>query len=246
MLGIHDLNSEFYVTPTSGLFLNASLGVGRDLSQTAVLGPSIFPYAAAALRLKYESAAGFYVQTAIFNASAGDPEHLTHSDFSHRHGDGFLVINEAGYVGEAPQPQKFAVGQWSYTRTFDRVDTGGKAKSSGVYLLADHTFSEHLSAFCRFGVSTTQTNEIKNNLSIGAVTTGLLSSRPEDQLGLAATQVEASHGDVPKETAYELSYRFEVGHGIAVQPDFQFVQNPSFSDTVKDASIVSLRVEIGI
>ena len=32
--------------------------------------------------------------------------------------------------------------------------------------------------------------------------------------------------------------------GIALQPDYQFVQNPDFSKTVKDAEVGSLRLEV--
>ncbi|MCX5747140.1 MAG: carbohydrate porin [Proteobacteria bacterium] len=41
--GLYDLNSEFYATSASGLFLHPSYGIGADLSQTGPKGPSIFP-----------------------------------------------------------------------------------------------------------------------------------------------------------------------------------------------------------
>ena len=41
--GLYDLNSEFDVNETGGLFLNSSHGMGPDFSQTGENGPSIFP-----------------------------------------------------------------------------------------------------------------------------------------------------------------------------------------------------------
>lgn len=40
--GLYDLNSEFDVNETGGLFVNSSHGMGADLAQTGANGPSIF------------------------------------------------------------------------------------------------------------------------------------------------------------------------------------------------------------
>jgi carbohydrate-selective porin OprB len=67
LLGMHDLNSEFYVTETSGLFLNSGFGVGTELAATGANGPSIFPIPAPSLRLKFEPTPSIYLQAAAFD-----------------------------------------------------------------------------------------------------------------------------------------------------------------------------------
>lgn len=42
-VGLYDLNSEFDVLDSSGLFLNSDFGIGTDISQSGENGPSIFP-----------------------------------------------------------------------------------------------------------------------------------------------------------------------------------------------------------
>ncbi|MES2855351.1 MAG: carbohydrate porin, partial [Bdellovibrionota bacterium] len=63
LFGILDLNSEFYTTSTSGVFLNNSFGVGADISQTS--GPSIFPTPGLATRIRIQTEDSFYLQTAV-------------------------------------------------------------------------------------------------------------------------------------------------------------------------------------
>jgi carbohydrate-selective porin OprB len=48
------------------------------------------------------------------------------------------------------------------------------------------------------------------------------------------------------ETTYELTYRFEVGHGVAIQPDIQYVQDPYFLTKIKDTLVGTFRFEIAL
>jgi porin len=43
LVGLYDLNSEFYTLQSAGLFLNSSFGMGPEFAQSGVEGPSIFP-----------------------------------------------------------------------------------------------------------------------------------------------------------------------------------------------------------
>lgn len=51
LIGIRDLNSEFDVINTAGLFINSSHGLGGELAQTGELGPSTYPYTAFGVEL---------------------------------------------------------------------------------------------------------------------------------------------------------------------------------------------------
>ncbi len=51
LFGLFDLNSEFDVIETAGLFSNSSHGIGPDFSQSGANGPSIFPTTSLSLRL---------------------------------------------------------------------------------------------------------------------------------------------------------------------------------------------------
>jgi porin len=51
LIGIRDLNSEFDVINTAGLFINSSHGLGGELAQTGELGPSTYPHTAFGIEL---------------------------------------------------------------------------------------------------------------------------------------------------------------------------------------------------
>lgn len=52
LTGLFDLNSEFDLIETAGLFLNSSQGIGSNFSQTGLNCPSIFPNTSLWLRTK--------------------------------------------------------------------------------------------------------------------------------------------------------------------------------------------------
>ena len=43
LVGLHDLNSEFYLTDNSSNFIKPSFQIGQDFAQSGQNGPSIFP-----------------------------------------------------------------------------------------------------------------------------------------------------------------------------------------------------------
>jgi porin len=247
LFGLHDLNSEFYATESAAMFLNPSFGIGRDLSQTGVNGPSIFPYTSLALRLKIEPTEELYIQTAAFGAQSGDPAQPRGTHVRYGSNDGELLITEVGINGSKERPAKYSIGHWSYTKG---------AENTGMYFMVDQTLIADFTAFARYGFATQNVNESKDCLTTGLVYKGMFKSRPEDRLGLGMTRVtptskfrddsEASATEIRhNETTYEVSYRIEAGHGIAIQPDYQYVQNPGFQRGAKPANVANIRLEVG-
>lgn len=268
LAGLHDLNSEFYVTPTATLYLHSSFGLGYEFSQTGNNGSAVFPYTSPAIRVRTEPSKNFYFQVAAFNAQAGNPAILKGNSMSFRAQDGFLVIQEAGYLGDTATPAKYTVGTWSYTRTYDHLldtqtDANGEevAKqviSSGAYLLIDHSWNDLISTFLTYGVASTESNAVRDCLTAGFAFTGLIPGRSKDRLGVGIAritpgaerkQAALQEDDVVldgDETAYELTYRAEIMDGFAVQPDFQWVVNPSFLPERENAVVGSIRFEVSL
>lgn len=266
LAGLHDLNSEFYSTESSGLFFNSSFGVGRELSQSGANGPSIFPTTAPSLRLRAEPSKSFYIQMAAFNGLSGklSEPHGTH--FSLNAHDGLLLINEAAYLrgkersGELPA--KYGFGYWTYTRTFDHLtttvgDSGQplQTTSSGAYFLLDQNLTSSLSIFLRYGIASTEANRFGSCLGTGTVYKGLIPRRPKDRFGFGLARASngaeyksslASSESPPtdSETAYEFNYRFEALPGVAIQPAFQYVVHPNTDANIPDAKVGSIRFEL--
>lgn len=70
LAGLYDLNSEFYLTDSSCLFLHPSYGMGPELAQTGFNGPSIFPTASLGLRIKWQPDAQMIINPGL-DAHAG-------------------------------------------------------------------------------------------------------------------------------------------------------------------------------
>ena len=145
------------------LFLNASFGIGPELSQTGKGGPSIFPHTAAGARLEVKPVEGVVLRGAVLD---GVPVERPAGWDLFAKGDGLLVVGEAALLyrpstaagaqrlphrfmlgREAqlpPYEAKLAVGVWHYTASFDdlvrtRADGAPVTHqgSSGAYVIGD-------------------------------------------------------------------------------------------------------------
>jgi porin len=261
LAGLHDLNSEFYACDSAGLFLNGVFGVGKELAQTGENGPSIFPNTATAVRLRVDPTPTFYTQIALFNGTAGDPEEPKHVlTWRRRTSDGALAIVEAGVRpgngAKGALATKLAVGGWVYTKPLDRIDGAGADTSSGGYLLADRAVTENVAVFAHYGVASATVNRFVRSVAAGTTLTGLLPTRDKDRLGLGYVeswdgslyrdaQTAAGETTTPSERVFELIYRIELWHGVALMPDYQYVANPD-AHRGDAAHVEMVRLEVAL
>ena len=163
LVGIYDLNSEFYRLQAAGLFLASSFGLGPEFAQSGLEGPSIFPRTSAGLRFAFKPTPDTVLRTALLD---GVP--VVRPDGSRavfRGGDGLLAVGEIAMLsrGEggsspaagmrdrigrfsslSPYDDKLALGLWHYTgRLADLADTDAAGKprsrrgSSGAYAVGE-------------------------------------------------------------------------------------------------------------
>lgn len=166
LTGLYPVDSEFYVTDTSGIFIQPPYGMANDLAQSGKNGPPIFPMGALAVRVKYTPPSkNFYAQYALTDGVPGDPNNLRGTHIQLNKGDGSFSIAEFGYTpqesseppfeeakpGELIEPKlkvheehesfnKTAIGLWRYSTQFnDPVDLGVRRPDQGIYFLAERT-----------------------------------------------------------------------------------------------------------
>jgi porin len=261
-VGLYNLNSEFDVNQTGGVFLNPSHGIGTDIAQTGRNGPSIFPVTSLAVRYAFP-VADWQVRLVALDGVPGDPAHPSRTTVKFNSGDGALLVGE---VEHALGPGRAAVGVWHYTGKFEdqvALDPQGQALrrsgETGVYGIVEGRAwtepgddAQGLSLFLRAGLADDQVNPFRAYVGAGAVYTGALPGRPRDQLGLAVasartgspfrTAVALAGGQAgTSETNVELAYRIEIADGWFLQPDVQYVANPAADPSVVDAWVVGLR-----
>lgn len=259
-LGLYDLNSEFDSIETGSLFLNSAHGVGTDLGQTGLNGPSIFPVTSLALRLRSAWGAGGYAQFAVLDGVPGDLDDSGSTAINLSSDDGALVIAEVGWSGN--DWRKLAVGAWTYTADFEPLAAPGGPQddgNEGWYAIADRTAwrceNTELGAFLRVGAAEERYNPVSGYIGFGANLTGVTRARPHDQVGLAVAiglagddfedgrALESLPTD-SHETTLELTYRAPITDWLTLQPDIQYVINPGMDPALDDAVVVALRFEI--
>lgn len=269
LAGLFDLNSEFYVTPTSTLFLNGSHGIGIDLGQSGMNGPSIFPNTALAARVQYSASDRVHIAAAVFDGYPGHPDDCTAFDVTLREGDGLFSISELDYAWNAAD--KVAAGVWYFSGSYADVcavdgleEYNERRDNAGAYLLADlrvysepESPEEGLSVFSRFGFANHHINPVQFHFGGGVTYTGLFEGRSEDQFGYAIAL--ASFGpDFQRlstfigentafaETAHEVTYRAVLTSWCSIQCDLQYIVHPSASLNISSAFAAGFRVEAGL
>jgi porin len=260
--GLIDLNAEFDVQDVGLLFLNSSQGVGPDLSQTGLNGPSIFPNTSLAVTGFAELGQRWTLRAGVFDGVPGDPDDPTRTLIRLSGEEGALLIAEAEHrFGERA---KLKLGGWAYTAEFDAIEDlapdGSPARldsNRGAYALVEGRLwsetadpEQGLDAWIRVGFANAEINPIDVYVGGGAVYTGVL--KADDQLGLAIGH--ASFGGPARrafglegaETIAELTYALPVGDTVVVQPDLQYVWNPGGDPTIPNALVVGVRFSLSL
>jgi porin len=215
--GIYPIDSEFYVTDSSDVFLQPPYGMANEFAQAGKNGPPIFPVGTPAIRLKLTSPGkSFYMLAALTN---GLPGNLKNHDGPGIFIDGSLKVIEFGYTPQADQPEadvakateapeifnKTAIGLWRFSSRFDDLtdlDAAGnpvRRNSQGAYLLTEHSLyiepghpSQGLAGFFRLGFASEDINQADWTSSAGLRYHGLLPGRNDDIAGISVTVNHAS------------------------------------------------------
>lgn len=265
--GLYAIDSEFYVTDSSGLFLQPPYGMSAEMAQTGRNGPPVFPMGALALRLKYSNS-GFYAQGALTDGVPGNPNDPHGTQIRLDKGDGTLAVAEFGFSPEVADGQynKTAIGLWRYSATAERdatldptdVDALGNPlqhKDMGAYIIAERTLlvesddpARGLSGFVRFGVVNKDIYQSDWSGSIGLNYQGLFDGRADDAAGIAVTTSHASDwyralAAESFETVVEITYRAQLQPWLAVQPTVQRIFNPGMNAALPDAWVIGARLE---
>ncbi|MDE0817237.1 MAG: carbohydrate porin [Pirellulaceae bacterium] len=254
--GLYDLNSEFDVSETGGLFLNSSHGMGVDFSQTGENGPSIFPVSSLTLRGAIQTD-DFTVRIAVLDGVPGNPDNSASNTINLGGDDGVLTVAEMD--ARISESSRLWSGYWRYSSEFERPFSSGRTKGNDGWYVGVESRIEigtlAVAGFVRYGQANEQLNAVEGYLGTGIVIDAPIVSRPKDQLGLAVASARLGepyrnhlnllvNNAQRREISWELTYRAQISKHLVIQPNIQFIQSPSVSSAIDDALVVGLRFEI--
>ncbi len=266
LVGLYAIDSEFYVTNTSGLFIQPPYGISAEVAQAGQNGPPIFPMGALAVRMKY-GLSGFYLQGALTDGVPGNPNNPHGTQVRLGRGDGTFAVVELGSdaTEEGKSFNKTAVGLWRYSaRANDLIDVDFlgnplRRPDRGFYFLAERTLhseqndpAKGLSGFVRFGVANRDVYQASWSGSMGLRYQGLFGGRGNDVAGIAmaATHASSKHRQLnassSSETVVEITYRAQLQPWLAVQPVVQRIFSPGMNAALRNAWVAGMRLEVVI
>ena len=259
LAGLLDLNSEFDVCESSGVFINPSHGIGPDYSLTGQNGPSIFPVTSLAFRVLYNFDKNWNFRAAVFDGVPGDPDDPRGTKIKFGKDDGALISSELTFQSNDNNYFKYSIGGWYYTAKNETVTGKLKTGNSGLYFSGEKSIfksedGQCLTPFVRIGFANSEVNQVNSYYGAGINYSGLF-GREDDILGLAiavahnnsAFMSELAKDDVfikSNEINFEFTYSLSMLEYISIQPDLQYVINPTDGDQSKNYLIAGVRLNL--
>lgn len=246
--GLIDLNAEFDIQNTGALFVNSAFGIGPDISQSGLAGPSIFPMTASALVVRLQRGRKA-LALGVFDALAGARHDPRQTAVRFPGTTGALLIAEARVpVGT----WLLQFGGWHYTTRFDALDPAkAPAISRGAYGMLEGAVTRKLSAWIRLGTADARANPIAAYAGGGAVLTlgdwrlGIAAAHA--RLGQAARQMLLAPDRARRaETVIELTAQRPLARWLNIQPDLQYVIHPGWVPGTHNVLVAGLRFSMAI
>lgn len=252
LVGLHDLNSEFYTNDCSGLFNNSSFGIGPNVSANAPVG--IFNLAALGARVSYAPSERVNYRVAVYDGDPGDPEVNNNGLKVDWDSDqGLMTIMEAQYFpsqegknNERNICNAYRLGVWYHSGEFEKVQSDEPVflqGNYGMYFSAEQAVTRHIAGFVLGGFAAKDRSAVPYYFGIG-LNTQLLASRPEDVFGLGIASANIIEEDA-WEIAIEGTWHIQITEWFSLKPDVQYVIQPSGVKGSDNVLQFGLRTELG-
>lgn len=258
-VGKMDANSEFAYVDAAGDFSHGSAG----FSPSIFVFPS-YPDPATSVNLFVESWAPWSDATAtlaygLYDGSFGADEIRTgrrgpSTFFSSDISDDFLHLLQWEIITDhgGGEESRTTIGAWKHTGEFERFDGGAEDGTEGLFATWERSFlrtgvdDHHVHIFAQYGWADDSVSFIGEHVAAGFVVEAPLAHRLDDRAGLYASLAdftEAIQPSIPdSELALDAYYRWQWSDRIWIQPEVQWIIDPSGDEEISDALVLGLRL----
>lgn len=249
IIGLHDLCSDFVSSENAAFYINSSFGVPSTISSN--LPTPIFPLTAIGMQLHYNISEKITAKFAIFDGLADDFDINPHNlKWRLRKEDGYLAFSELNLSNIFKGQHSFYKIGYYYHNGYNQTDgniTLSTPANYGFYLIADQQIFEKLNgrklaAFSQFSISPSSLNDNWYYIGLGINYHGLIKKRNNDIIGFALAHSGCKNKLHKHESAFSLTYKAEFANHFFIQPDIQYIINPSGTETyINHAFLINLR-----
>ena len=167
-----------------------------------------------------------------------------------------LAIAEVGVLGGASRYYTVGVGGWQRSTTINDVDGQPRNANAGVYALGETDLwrgadGRGLAVLTQLGFARGDRNRLSSYVGGGINWSGPFAQRSADIAGLAVAHARNSdqfrrlHATLERaETTLEASYLITPKPWLSLQPDLQYVIDPSTDSSIDNALILGMRVQV--
>ncbi|MBT8038376.1 MAG: carbohydrate porin [Verrucomicrobiae bacterium] len=259
-LGKVDANSEYNYVDAAGNFANSSAGFSPTIfAFPSYPDPSMSVNVFATLvdRENYTFTLGY----GLFDgATAVDEVRLGRRGPSTFFSDGVSDDYFQIFQGELAWDNcgdwlegRLSLGGWHHNGEFTGFDGSMDDGTHGYFLTVEQRLSRRASGsddggvyvFAQYGWADESLSEIAQHFGAGVVTQGTFAGRDDDSAGVYITHADLSDdpaaGFAKDETAIDLFYRCQLCPTFYIQPEIQYIVNPSGDTAVDNALIGGVR-----
>lgn len=230
-----DANSTFAAVESATTFIHSSAGY----SPTVVTMPT-YPDARWGIDFVARPPGNGRFSVGIYESPLAD-------DGVADRGGAWLLLGEVGVDWSRWGSGRFAVGHWRDGGTFQGWDGTLHDGGAGSWSFVEQRFDGRipLALFAQRGIADRAVEEIARHAGVGAVIAGPLSGRWQDEVGVMWSRAGLTRaaGFLADETAIELFWSVELGRGVRLQPDLQWIEHAGGDPQRGTEFVATLRVE---
>lgn len=255
-VGKVDANTEFNYVDAAGGFANSSAG----FSPTIFAFPT-YPNPAMSINLFWNITDtttlgyGFYDgANAVDGVETGQfgPASFFNSDESNDYFHVFQIEHRWDSKWSLGAGRATA-GLWHHTGEFSTFSGEEKNGTTGFFLTVEQQLSGNSEeqgyfSFGQYGWADQKVSDIAQHLAAGIVARSTSLTRDGDEMGLYITHVDLSDATgadfVKNETAIDFYYHLNLHEHFSLQPEIQYIINPSGRTDIDDALVVGIRANL--
>lgn len=261
-VGKVDANTEFAYVDAAAGFAHASAGFSPTIQAfptypEPAMSVNVFATVAETENSTFTLGYGFYDgANGIDGVETGQrgPSSFFSDDKSN---DYFHILqleqawNDFSGLGEG----RLSVGAWHHTGNFEKFAGGADSSTTGFFLTGEQRLTKRSTdseggvfVFAQYGWADEDVAEVAQHIAVGVTAQGTFEGREDDSAGVYISHADLSDqplaGFKKNETAIDVYYTVQLSEHIAVQPELQYILNPSGSNEVSDALVGGVRCSV--